>query len=111
MPTGPQAPTISRQDQDALALAYQHLLEVREVMIQSMNEREASPYRSGVFIDALINGLMAHFHEIARNSSAHAAELQAWGPTVIDYVNRLVQEARAVFTQAPSSTRGAPTKR
>jgi len=75
----PNPPTISPENQRALTDAYQALMTSRAAMINGMAAIEDSPYRRGVMVDALISGLMAHFHEFARNESVHSVGIRNWG--------------------------------
>lgn len=93
------APTISPENARILTMMYQTLLENRQAMIDGMKAVEDSPYRRGVLVDALISGLIAHFHEFARNESVHAEEIAGWGPGFEVYANRFVDQVRTILTQ------------
>jgi hypothetical protein len=92
-------PAISDQDRASLHRAYQALLDNRKAMIDGMSGVEQSPYFRGVIVDSIISGLMAHFHEFARNKSAHTDEINGWGRTFEAYVSNRVTQIGAILTQ------------
>jgi hypothetical protein len=94
-------PTISAEDGTVLKLAYQTLLENRQAMIDGMASLDDSPFFRGVIVDSVISGLMAHFHELARNTSVHLEEIRGWGGTFANYVNDRTSQASVLFVQLP----------
>ena len=91
-------PAISDQDRATLQRAYQTLFDGRKAMIDGMAGVEQSPYFRGVIVDSIISGLMAHFHEFARNKSAHMDEINAWGRTLEAYVSNRAAQIITILT-------------
>ena len=93
--------SISDGDRAIIATAHKNLLDNRKQMISGMAAVEDSPYRRGVIVDSIINGLMDHFTELARNPGAHADELAptGWGPGLSQYADRFVNQINLILTQ------------
>lgn len=107
LPIGPNPPTISDNDRAALATAYQSLLNQRQAMIDGIAHFEDAPFRRGVIVDAIITGLMDHFHELARNQSVHTPELNAWGTSIAAYSAHFIGEIYLLLTQLPQPPKPA----
>jgi hypothetical protein len=60
---------------------------------------EQSAYLRGVIVDSIISGLMAHFHEFARNQSHHTDEINGWGRTFEAYVSNRVAQISVILSQ------------
>jgi hypothetical protein len=106
----PNNPDLAIADGAFLTLenAYKTLLERRQLMTQGLlTLSEQSAYHRFVIVDALISGLMAHFHEVARNQSAHKSEIETDGQNLDGYVSRLAAQVVSVFTQLPESQTAA----
>jgi hypothetical protein len=99
-------PTISKADQELLSSAYRTLLENRERMIDALQPDKRIQYFEGIFVDSIILGVMAHFHEVARNQSVFAAEITGWGGTFANYLN---DRASQVGVLLPHSSGNPPT--
>lgn len=97
---------ISKDDYSALEAGYKTLLEGRDQMIAGLKRsEEPSDYKANVITDALITGLMAHFHEVASNQTAHATAIQLDGGNLAGYISRL---AAQVITDIGSDPATAP---
>jgi len=106
---------LSKDDYPALEAGYKILLEGRDQMIVGLKRSdEPSDYKANVITDALITGLMAHFHEVASNKQAHATAIQLDGGNLVGYISRLaaqvVTDIGSPPTTAPQSDAG-PTGR
>jgi hypothetical protein len=99
-------PQISPVNASVLTMVYRKLLDNRQAMIDGMEAVEESPQRRGVLVDALISGLMTHFHEFARNEPAHMGEILEAGPGFGAYANGFVDQVHTVLTQM--RRRGGP---
>ena len=91
--------TIPDNDLGTLDRAYKILRDGRKGMIAGFGEgaNEQHPYYCALIVDALITGLMAHFHELARNQANHP-EING---KLDNFVSTAANQVVADFTQLP----------
>ena len=99
----------SELDRTSLANAYASLLSSRQSMIEKLRSVEDSLFRRTVLIDALIAGLIAHFHEVSRNQSAYAEEIKFMGGNLSGYIASFTDELPAVLNQLALPTQQPPS--
>ncbi|MEO8035926.1 MAG: hypothetical protein ABI837_15925, partial [Acidobacteriota bacterium] len=88
-----------------LKLAYETLLAGRKEMIETILPLDPSEHNRTIVVDALISGLVAHFHDIGRNQMDRKEEMD--GKDFATYITNLASEVTIMFTSRfPSPANG-----
>lgn len=75
----PLNPAVSPKDAKAITDAQTKFFDSRVGMIAGLNKKHQSQWRCAVIVDAIIQGTVTHFVEVARDQVNHAEELKQWG--------------------------------
>jgi hypothetical protein len=102
------------EDQETLKGAYERLLAIRKDAISAMEPFISDTgYFSGVLVDALIGGVMEHFHEFVRTPDDHIREMTEWGmvanrPVPRTYIDNRVSELETLVLGLSAAKQSSP---